>query len=644
MTRSPPGNADAIASAAPFPGRRHATARSAAAIACVLTALAPLPLSAVGLGPITQQSALGQSLRVVVPVTLAAAEDIPSECFKLASAQLDADGIPQVLFGRVAVERTSSGMQLVVTNARPVNDPIVRLTLQAGCETSIRREYTLFMDPPAIEPPLVAVDSAARDDVTAPRPPRVVRDATRAAGTGTRAATRSAPTSGTGDAAGAIRKPAPPKTRAGAKAAPKRPSAVPADRPRLTLSGAAPGAPTRAGTGATTGAEREKAQQNLANSIEAETVVLQQRIVELTAMVERMQQEVSAQEMAQRAADEAAKAPPPPSPPPPAPDPDWWDANASLLAAIVGLGLLIAAGLLWKRRQGAARDDNWRSTRAPAPRAERAPGSRPAPLLRNAPAGLPKPDVENVAPALEIKLEAVTPVSDAPTALAVSELSQVTEEARVYVALGHHDRAIEVLHGHIRQFPRSMPAAWLMLLDLYHTGGRRQEFGRLAEEFHLHFNVQAPLWEGFVPNAPGSGGLDLFPRIVKQVAELWRSPECRVYLERLLYDNREGRRIGFPLSTYADILLLLQILDAPAAIDLDLDLAEVEKPDLAPHAPDTPSPLPSQPRAAMSAEPSRVRKPMPPDPSATARAVQQPIKFELDPDTVVRSPGEKPQP
>ncbi len=104
----------------------------------------------------------------------------------------------------------------------------------------------------------------------------------------------------------------------------------------------APGAPTEA--------DRERAQQELANSIEAETVILRQRIVELTAIVERMQQEVQAQEAAQRAADAAAKAPPP------VPEPDWWEANALLLAVIVGVPLLLAAALLWTRRYGAARE------------------------------------------------------------------------------------------------------------------------------------------------------------------------------------------------------------------------------------------------------------------------------------------------
>ena len=296
--------------------------------------------------------------------------------------------------------------------------------------------------------------------------------------------------------------------------------------------------------------------------------MLRQRIVELTAMVERMQQEVQAQESGAargRRGGEGAASPPP--------EPDWWEANASLLAAIVGLPLLIAAGLLWKRRRDAARDDRWRPTRAPAhPRADgrRMRARRPCCATRRP--GCAQADAGSRGAGARTTTRTGPPRAGAGDALAVSELSHVTEEARVYVALGHHDRAIEVLHEHIRQLPRSMPAAWLMLLDLYHATGRRQEFRRLAEEFHLHFNVQTPLWEGFAADEPGSGGLEAFPHIVKQVVDLWRKPECRAYLERLLYDNREGRRTGFPLSTYADILMLLQVLDAPEPVDIDLDL------------------------------------------------------------------------
>jgi hypothetical protein len=155
-------------------------------------------------------------------------------------------------------------------------------------------------------------------------------------------------------------------------------------------------------------------------------------------------------------------------------------------------------------------------------------------------------------------LRRISPTPQFYLAFAVSELLHVTEEARVYVALGRPERAIDVLNEHIRDVPRSMPAAWLMLLDLYHASGRQQDFRRLAEEFHLHCNVQAPPWEDFKPSESDEGGLETFPHILRQVAGLWRQPGCREYLEGLLYDNREGRRIGFPLAAYGEILLLLR--------------------------------------------------------------------------------------
>jgi ribosomal protein L15 len=462
------------------------------------------------------------------------------------------------------------------------------------------------------------------------------RGSARAAEASARGARRGAPTSGSRGGAGAARKAAPPKARAPAKTAPKRPPAVASDRPRLTLSRAPPDGVAGAATGTPAEAERERAQQELANSIEAETVILRQRIVELTAMVERMQQEVQAQEVAQRVAEAVAKAPPP------VVEPDWWEASASLLAAIVGLPILIAAGLLWKRRRDAMQESHRPPTRTPTRPAPAVPEARrPAPVLRNAPAGLAQAGPEVEAPAHKTRSKGDPAAASPGNALAVSQLSQATEKAQVYAELGHHDRAIEVLQEHIRQSPRSMPAAWLMLLDLYHATDRRQEFRTLAEGFHLHFNVRTPVWEGFAPDDPGSDGLAAFPHILKQVADLWRKPECRTYLERLLHDNREGRRTGFPLATYADILTLLQVLDAPEPIDIDLDLADGGKLDPPPRSPAASSPRSQS--TAMPAAPARARKPMPPDSSASSRPVQRPITFELDPERAPRNSDGKPR-
>ncbi|HET7096944.1 MAG TPA: hypothetical protein VFJ68_06090 [Casimicrobiaceae bacterium] len=550
------------------------------------------PTLALGLGPVTQQSVLGQSLRVVVPVLVSPGEDIGAECFRLAASERDADGVPQLVFGRMSLERTADGARLVITNAAPVSEPVVRMTVQAGCDTAVRREYVLLMDPPQIEAPVVAAEApphaeAAPVSETPPAatPPRRARG-------GGRATTGSA-ASGTGEPARAARKPAPPpKPRTSAKAAPKRAARTAGDQPRLSVSSAAPAAAAPNASNA----ERERAQQELANALEAETVVLQRRIVELTTMVERMQQELREAEAAQRAAaDVAAKAPAPPSPPTAlAKASAWTDQNWPLLAAIAGLPLLLALGLLWRQRmqrQSMARSPTTQVVPFPtepvthvAPFPGTTTPAAAGAALQNTAAGVAPLAGTGVVAAAPKRAPKRAPVArDAASALAVSELSHVTEEARVYVALGHPERAIDVLSEHVHQVPRSMPAAWLMLLDLYRRGGRRQDFERLAEEFHAQRNVQAPLWENFASGSEyEEGGLETFPHIMREVTRLWRQPDCRDYLEKLLYDNRDGRRMGFPLAAYSEILLLLQVLDAPPLVDIDSDLVNDGKLDRAP--------------------------------------------------------------
>jgi hypothetical protein len=256
--------------------------------------------------------------------------------------------------------------------------------------------------------------------------------------------------------------------------------------------------------------------------------------------------------------------------------------------------------------------------------------------LQNAVAGMSAPIPPVAPPAPRRSPVRPRAVRDGANALAVSELLHVTEEARVYVALGHPERAIDVLNEHIREVPRSMPAAWLMLLDLYHASGRQQDFRRLAEEFHLHCNVQAPPWEDFKPSESDEGGLETFPHILRQVASQWRQPGCREYLEGLLYDNREGRRIGFPLAAYGEILLLLQVLDAPPAVDIDSDLVNDGRlePIPKPAAAAATVPASGLPRSeALRARPASV--------DAIHRPAQQPLELEPDLDEAARASAKK---
>jgi hypothetical protein len=45
------------------------------------------------------------------------------------------------------------------------------------------------------------------------------------------------------------------------------------------------------------------------------------------------------------------------------------------------------------------------------------------------------------------------------------------------------------------------------------------------------------------------------------LSAIWGTEDCRSFLDRLLYDNRQGRRVGFSLLAYDDILTLRQLLE-----------------------------------------------------------------------------------
>lgn len=528
----------------PAPAATISLPRRGAAVALVF-ALTSGSVLALGLGGILQQSSLGQPLRLVVELIADPGEDLAADCFRLATSARESDGIPQIGLARVALERSSTGARLVVAGSRPVNDPIVRVALQAGCELTVRRDYTLLMDPPAIDTPIpVAVEPPPRTEPTpaaaVPTAPAAAVAAPAKARSGA-ARVRSAPRTAAPADRGASTptakpvKPRAPKSRAAAAA------------PRLKLSGApaAAGGPV---TGAADSVARElQAQNELALALEAETVVLRQRVAELSGMVDRMQQEIAAEAAARRAAEEAAKSTPL------VVATRWWESNWPIFAAIIGLASLVAGGLLWRRRRVPIAGGEWPITGLPADRFAASAQFEPVEGSFTQAGGEP-PDARQAAGR-----------PDAGQAVAVSELSQVTEEARVYLALDRPDRAMHVLREHITEQPRSMPAAWLMLLDLYRRHGKEKEFRQLAEEFHLHFNAQTPLWDHFAGNDDADAGLEAFPHVVAQVVELWGSADCRSYLERLLYDNRQGRRMGFSLTAYDDILSLRQLLEVRLA-------------------------------------------------------------------------------
>jgi hypothetical protein len=104
---------------------------------------------ALSLGDAAPQSSLGQPLRVVVPIDASKAPSLTAACVRVIADASGGNGPPRLLTGRVTIDRTAAGARLLVTTSRAVNEPVVRLAVQAGCDGTTRRDYVLLLDPPA---------------------------------------------------------------------------------------------------------------------------------------------------------------------------------------------------------------------------------------------------------------------------------------------------------------------------------------------------------------------------------------------------------------------------------------------------------------------------------------------------------------
>jgi hypothetical protein len=151
---------------------RHALPRSLPfALALVAGALSvPAPTHGLTLGAVASLSALGQPLRVVIPVALSAGESLNAACVKLV-ADNPASGAPQIVTGRVSLEQEAAGARIVITTARAVSEPALGLAVEAGCGSTTRRDYVLLLDPPNSESPTM-VATADADEAPWTRIPR----------------------------------------------------------------------------------------------------------------------------------------------------------------------------------------------------------------------------------------------------------------------------------------------------------------------------------------------------------------------------------------------------------------------------------------------------------------------------------------
>ncbi|MFN7856593.1 MAG: hypothetical protein ACK5OA_08475 [Acidovorax sp.] len=184
------------------------------------------------------------------------------------------------------------------------------------------------------------------------------------------------------------------------------------------------------------------------------------------------------------------------------------------------------------------------------------PASAPAPLQpsKAAPAPVTAPLTE---PEAAPKAQALAPA----TALHIvnpGELFDIQQQAEFFVSVGEHQQAIDVLKLHIAEHRKTSPLAYLELLRLYHTLSRVVEYGQLRAQFIQSFNARVPEFAAF---SQPSRSLERYSDALAEIEAQWASASVNDLLRSYLFADKGVAAVEpFDLAAFDDLLLLLSIV------------------------------------------------------------------------------------
>lgn len=143
------------------------------------------------------------------------------------------------------------------------------------------------------------------------------------------------------------------------------------------------------------------------------------------------------------------------------------------------------------------------------------------------------------------------------------ELFDIQQQAEFFVSVGEHDQAVQVLKKHIAAHLETSPSAYLELLRLYHKLGRSDDFAQLRAQFCRHFNAQVPEFSAFSRQGKT---LEHYIDALAAIEAEWTASSVVLLLEKFLF-LRDGRAAvaPFDLAAFDDLLLLLAIAQTTPA-------------------------------------------------------------------------------
>ena len=576
--------------------KKHFTAH----IIFAATALATQQVWALGFGRGVSDAVLGQAFTFTVPISVDPGERFGLECMATQVYYGDDQLSPNAV--RTDLERGPANNTWIVriTASVPVQEPLIEVSISAGCERRFTRRFSVFADPPTLGTTAAHLPQAA-----AAGPGQVAGAGTQSGGSSTAPPPGSGSVFDNGSAAHragnarprVIRKgptmalanelDAPPATTPSARHAadagstrkpgPRVATPPPAEAARLVLDPGVPHLkldmeepvipPPSAASGATIGLSE------LDDPDARQLRALEQGIE--AARHERQVQQDQAAKLKAELAEAQSRG-------------DWLPWLFGLLAIAVAA----IAALAWKlRQQNRVAHSDWFNqsqlgpvpapTPPAAPVAE-APPVAPAPVpdLRDravTPAPAPVDDGTPELPQLEdgdarglpvvVDQSATRPLDrqamaagmareTAPRELSVEELLDLEQQADFFIALGQEDAAVDLLMSHLRSAGGQSPLPYTKLLEIYRRQGDRSAYERTRARFNRRFNAYAPDWD----TGPAAGrSLEDYPDTIALLENAWPSPiDAMAILEGLLFKRDDTSEL-FDLPAYRDVLVLYSL-------------------------------------------------------------------------------------
>ena len=594
--------------------------------ACALLALAAQPSMAVGFGRVVNATTLGQPLDITVPMSADPMEQITADCVTAEVMVGDSVLPAPVLQLRLDPSPDSSVQWLRIHSSVRVVEPVVNVTVSAGCASRVSRQFVVFVDPPlsayetsvptAVEPAGAAASAAALKGGTATLAVAAGRGGPAhadAAGAPPRSATsraqrrqaRPSAVGRTATEAQAARTPKRKSRRVASAPARARSSASRLQLERGTTQAVAPAmaasAPVAADL-AVSAAAMVAAAASSASEAERASEAQREQIAELQRRLEqsKLDTEVSIAAAAKlQARLQAAEAPPYSLP--------WLVAlTVSVAVLLFGIGVLLDRRRLarrprrptWAGERGQTRpapsslNDAPASSLSPARATAQWVGDDPrdalmrtGPLSFNraatpwvaAPAAVPSPSSVVESPFTETAVLSSTRTRADPvrSALPVTAdaLIDLEQQAEFFVALGQEDTAVDLLDGFSRGAGGACPFPYLMLLAIHRRRGDSVAHAAVRERHEKRFNRASPAWEG-QPAAATS--IADHAEEMRRIESVWSDPAAAMRLVESLLVHGGTPAEAFDLHCLGELQFLYLLardhseIDAPPAEPVDV--------------------------------------------------------------------------